>query len=76
MKRHNSNPDLFGGLFDLNGDGKTDAAETALMFMLFDEMQKEEKRKNQMPSCTTIDLDDFDTDPLTIDLDDMDIEGI
>lgn len=57
---------LFGSIFDLNGDGRTDAVETALMFMLFDELEQEEKRKAHPRA-----YDDNITD-----LDDMDIEGI
>ncbi len=60
------NPGPFGTIFDLNGDGKTDAAEAALMLMMFDEIDKEEKRKKAVRTST----DNI------IDLDDMDIEGI
>lgn len=53
---------LFGNLFDLNGDGKTDAGEAAFMLMMFDEMQQEEERKKNARSVkeTVIDLDDMD----------------
>ena len=67
---------FFDGLFDLNGDGRTDTSEMALMFMMFDEMQKEEERNSQMPASTTYDLDEFDFDERTTDLDDLDIDGI
>lgn len=51
MRKSDSPKDfgLFGNLFDLNGDGKTDTAETALMFMMFNEIQKEDERKNKHP---------------------------
>ena len=32
---------FFGGLFDLNGDGKLDAGEMAIDFMAFEEMMKD-----------------------------------
>lgn len=67
---------LFGSLFDLNGDGRTDAAEAAVMFMMFDEMQKEEAAKQQTTFCRTVDLDDIDISNGAIDLDDLDIKGI
>lgn len=57
---------FFRTMFDLNGDGKTDAAEAALMFMMFDEMQQEEEREQQSR---------YSADKI-IDLDDLDIEGI
>lgn len=57
---------LFGTMFDLNGDGKTDAAEAALMFMMFDELEQEEQREKQAR---------YSTDKI-VDLDDLDIEGI
>lgn len=71
-------PGLFGDVFDLDGDGRTDAAEAALMFMMFDEMQKEEERERQANAsfCRTVDLDDIDIDDGITDLDDLDIEGI
>jgi len=55
-------PGLFGNFFDLNGDGKTDAAEMALMFMMFDEMQQEEdsKRNSKIIRDNITDLDDLD----------------
>jgi len=53
---------LFGNFFDFNGDGKTDAAEMALMFMMFDEMQQEEdsKRNSKIIRDNITDLDDLD----------------
>lgn len=67
---------LFGSLFDLNGDGRTDAAEAAFMCMMFDEMQKEVERKRRARASKTYDLDDFEIDDSITDLDDLDIEGI
>lgn len=67
---------LFGNLFDLNGDGKTDTAETALMFMMFNEMQKEEERKKQASVPKILDLDEINIDEKITDLDDLDIAGI
>ena len=34
---------FFGGMFDLNGDGKLDFSEQALEFAFISEMMKEEK---------------------------------
>ena len=36
-----NNDDVFGGLFDFNGDGQTDAAEEAIGFMILDEMSRD-----------------------------------
>jgi len=52
---------FLGNLFDLDGDGKTDAAEEALMFMLFNELEETDKEDNENRET---------------DLDDLDIEGI
>lgn len=74
--KNNGNKGIFsGGLFDLNGDGKTDAAEMAMMFMMFDEIQKETEREKQVKASRTYDLDEF-LSKNTTDLDDLDIEGI
>ncbi len=35
--------DLFGGLFDLNGDGETDLIEQAIGFSVLDEMSREDE---------------------------------
>lgn len=58
------NPGPFETIFDLNGDGRTDAAEAAFMLMMFDEMDKEEKRKKDARTSkdNIIDLDDLDID--------------
>lgn len=34
---------IFGGMFDLNHDGKMSASESALEFMFIDEMEREEE---------------------------------
>lgn len=78
MRKSDSQKDsgLFGNLFDLNGDDKTDTAETALMFMMFNEMQKEEERKKQASVPKILDLDEINIDEKITDLDDLDIAGI
>ena len=35
--------ELFGGLFDLNGDGQTDLAETLMGVHILSEMEKDEE---------------------------------
>lgn len=43
-----NNDDFFGGMFDFDGDGKTDAIEAALGYQILDEMsQSNENNKNQ-----------------------------
>lgn len=37
------NNDFFGGMFDFNGDGQTDAVEAAIGFQVLDEMSREEE---------------------------------
>lgn len=56
---------LFGNLFDLNGDGVTDCAEAALMFAIFDEMEKSNQKKQAKAAAEKI-----------VDIDDLDIDGI
>lgn len=48
---------IFGGMFDLNGDGKMDAAESTLEFMFIDEMSKEECKDS---SFDALDIDSDD----------------
>lgn len=72
----NGDDDLFGGLFDFNGDGKTDLDEEFIAYTMFQEMQKEEERERYSRESNTYDLDDFAIDESTTDLDDLDIEGI
>ena len=35
------NDDFFGGMFDFNGDGQTDAIEASIGFQILDEMDQE-----------------------------------
>ena len=35
-----NNDDFFGGMFDFNGDGQTDAAEATLGYQILDEMSR------------------------------------
>lgn len=37
------NDDFFGGMFDFNGDGQTDAVEAALGYQILDEMSREDE---------------------------------
>lgn len=39
------NDDFFGGMFDFNGDGRTDAVEAALGCQILDEMEQENIEK-------------------------------
>jgi len=39
--------DIFGGFFDLNGDGKTSPDEEWFAYMFFDEMYKEFKKAKE-----------------------------
>ena len=36
------NDDFFGGMFDFNSDGQTDAIEAALGYQILDEMSRED----------------------------------
>ena len=47
--------ELFGGMFDFNGDGHTDFLEEATGFAILDEMTKEEESDN-----INYDSDDYD----------------
>ena len=59
---------FFGTMYDLDGDGRTDFSEAALMFMIYDEMTKEDSSSQ---------ADNFsNTQSKIVDLDDLDIEGI
>lgn len=53
---------IFGDLFDLNGDGKMDAGEMALEFMVIDEMTDGEEEDEDVPFDTAGD----DCDSLTM----------
>lgn len=57
---------LFGNLFDLNGDGDTDASEAALGFMIIEEM-------DQLSDSYDLD-DDLDLDNDLVPDDEFDIE--
>ena len=37
------NDDFFGGMFDFNDDGQTDAVEAAIGFQVLDEMDREDE---------------------------------
>ena len=41
-----NNDDFFGGMFDFNGDGRTDAVEAALGCQILDEMDLEDDEDN------------------------------
>ena len=36
------NDDFFGGMFDFNGDGQTDAVEAAIGFQVLEEMDRDD----------------------------------
>ena len=38
--------DIFGGIFDFNGDGHTDFAEEAVCFAIMDDMMSEDESDN------------------------------
>lgn len=75
MSKNNPPKDtgLFGNPFDLNGDGKTDSFEAAMMCITINEVLNKNK---PVAAQRTMDLDDMDLDDRTIDLDDMNIKGI
>ena len=52
---------IFGGMFDLNGDGKIDAVERALEFAVFNEIFNEDS-DDVYVSDFDDDIDDFDGD--------------
>ena len=39
--------DLFGGLFDFNGDGETDAMEAAIGFQMLEEAEREDSEEDE-----------------------------
>ena len=55
---------IFGGLFDLNRDGKMSASESALEFMLIDEMEKEDELESALCDAG---IDEFDLDCMDAD---------
>lgn len=40
------NDDCFGGMFDFNGDGQTDAVEATLGYQILDEIDREDNENN------------------------------
>ena len=40
------NDDFFGGMFDFNSDGQTDAIEAAIGFQILDEMDRKDDEDN------------------------------
>ena len=66
------NDDLFGGMFDFDGDGKTDIGEEFLAYMMFDELSKDEEKSKDDSSTDFGEFDDFDEDISDDDLDDLD----
>lgn len=48
--------DLFGGFFDLNGDGHTDAGEELMGYLFLTELEREERKLQGFP------VDDLDDD--------------
>ena len=50
---------IFGKLFDLDGDGKLNAMERAMDFMLFDEMTREDEREEELED-DGLDSEDYD----------------
>lgn len=58
---------IFGGMFDLNRDGKMDTAESALEFMFIDEMSKEERNDSSFDAFNMdSDNDSDEADELTV----------
>ena len=41
------NDDFFGGMFDFNGDGQTDAVEVAIGIQVLDEMSREDEDSDE-----------------------------
>ena len=53
--------DIFGRLFDFNGDGKTTMDEEFLAFMMWEEAQKKEQEKRKPADANDSDpFDDMD----------------
>ena len=49
--------DLFGGMFDFNGDGHTDLAEEMLGLAIIDDMEKTDRQESWYTSCIIPDDD-------------------
>lgn len=62
MSKKGGGFDLFGGLFDFNGDGKTDLGEEWLAFKIFEECTKEEEPSHDFSdySSYSSSLDEID----------------
>ena len=41
------NDDFFGGMFDFNSDGQTDAVEAAIGFQVLDEMDRDDNQESE-----------------------------
>ena len=39
--------DFMGGIFDFNGDGKTDMTEEFMAYMMFEELTKKKKQESE-----------------------------
>ena len=52
------NDDFFGGIFDFNGDGKTDISEQWIAFQIINESIERNKEKNDEPRMTSKTFDD------------------
>ena len=61
--------DIFGGMFDFDGDGKTDIGEEFLAYMMFEELSKDDEKSKTDDS---IDFDEFDELDEDLDEDDPD----
>lgn len=53
------NKDFFGGLFDFNGDGKTDLGEQFIAFQMFEAATKEQEQDDLLDDLDA--LDDLDS---------------
>ncbi len=47
-------------MFDFNFDGKIDAFEMGLSFMMLDEFEKEERKEAQLSDLSCTGIDEFD----------------
>ncbi len=56
------NDDFFGGMFDFDGDGKTDAVEAAIGFQILDEMNREDDEDEDYDDEDYDDDEDEDDD--------------
>ena len=63
--------DIFGGMFDFDGDGKTDIGEEFLAYMMFEELSKDEEKTKADSSTDFDEFEVFDED-ISDDLDELD----